>query len=128
MGERPRDDDGQDERPDEHLDERAGDRPEGAAAQVEKPSVPVTQQLGRVVVLLLLIVFVVFALSNSHRVDFSWVFGSSEVTEDAGGETTGGIRLIVLLLAAFVIGALSGAMLVRVRRRRRTRAAAERGS
>lgn len=87
----------------------------------QRRATPVTQQLGRLVVLLLLIVFIVFAVSNSQRVDFSWVVGSSEVLEDSSGETSGGVPLIVLLLAAFIVGALSGAMTMRILKRRRAR-------
>ena len=84
----------------------------------ESPSTPVTQQIGRVVVLLLLVVFGVFAATNAQPVDFSWVFGSTEVTESPGDATEGGIPLIVLLLASFAVGALAGAGLVWQSRRR----------
>ena len=84
----------------------------------ERPSTPMTQQIGRVVVLLLLVVFGVFAATNAQPVDFSWVFGSTEVTEGPGDATEGGVPLIVLLLASFAVGALAGAGLVWQSRRR----------
>lgn len=112
MSERPEDE------PRERADEE-GEQPAAVPAEVERPRTPVTQQIGRIVVLLLLVVFIVFAISNSQPVDFSWVFGETEAVEDAAGEVSGGVPLIVLLLSAFVIGALTGAMLVRISRRRR---------
>ena len=89
-----------------------------AAQQGEGPSTPVTQQIGRVVVLLLLVVFGVFAATNAQPVDFSWVFGSTEVIDGPGDATEGGVPLIVLLLASFAVGALAGAGLVWQSRRR----------
>lgn len=121
MSERPHDPAHDPDRDAEGRDEEAD-----AAAEAVRAPTPVTQQLGRVVVLVLVVIFIVFALSNSQPVDFSWVFGDTEVAQDATGETTGGVPLIVLLLASFVIGALSGAMLMRILKRRRARAAAER--
>lgn len=107
------------EDPQEFEREPDSDLEHGEQAEAP-PRTPMTQQLGRIVVLLLLLLFVVFAVSNSQPVDFDWIFGETEVTDvdPATGETTGGVPLIVLLLVAFVIGALSGATLVRIRRRR----------
>jgi uncharacterized integral membrane protein len=88
------------------------------------PSTPLTQQIGRVVVVLLLVLFVVFSLDNAQRVDFSWVLGATEVTEDAAGQVTGGVPLIVLLLLSFGIGAAVGSVAVwQVKRARRRRTA-----
>jgi uncharacterized integral membrane protein len=67
---------------------------------------PVTQQVGRIVVVLVATLFVVFALVNAQHVDFSWVFGSTEVVESGGERVSGGVRLIVLLIAAFLAGAV----------------------
>lgn len=102
----------------------------GAEAATPTSRTPVTQQIGRVVVLLLLIVFGVFAATNAHPVDFSWVFGGTEVVEGPGEATEGGVPLIVLLLASFAVGALVGAGLVwqSGRNRRRAREEADEGS
>jgi uncharacterized integral membrane protein len=49
--------------------------------------------------------FGVFAVANSQRVDFSWIIGETIASENASGEVTGGVPLILLLLAAFAVGA-----------------------
>jgi uncharacterized integral membrane protein len=64
--------------------------------------------------------FVAFALANMHRVEFSWLLGRSEILEVAG-ETTGGVPLIVLLGAAFVLGIILGWALTSARARARRR-------
>jgi len=64
--------------------------------------------------------FVAFALANMHRVDFNWLLGRSEILEVAG-ETTGGVPLIVLLLASFALGAILGWALTSMRARARRR-------
>lgn len=97
-------------------------------APTAERTTPVTQQIGRVVVLLLVVLFGVFAAANAQPVDFSWVFGATEVSELPDGGTEGGVPLIVLLLAAFAVGALAGVGLVwqgRRSRRRRSRGAGE---
>ena len=90
----------------------------GEQAVDESAPTPLTQQIGRVVVVLLLVVFGVFAATNAQPVDFSWVFGSTEVVDGPGEATEGGVPLIVLLLASFAVGALAGAALVWQSRRR----------
>lgn len=80
---------------------------------------PVTQQLGRIAVLAAAVVFVIFALDNAQHVDFSWVFGESRVVERDGARVAGGVRLIVLLGVAFVVGASVGGLVTRMRARRR---------
>lgn len=97
-------------------------RPE-AADPVRDPT-PLTQQIGRAAIVVLAILFGVFAVANSHTVDFSWVFGETRVRDDpAGAGEVGGVPLIVLLLITFVIGALMGALIewyvLRSRRARR---------
>lgn len=87
----------------------------GAAGEVGGRAVPLTQQIGRAVVLALAILFGVFSVANAQRVTFSWVFGRTEA-----GPAGGGVPLIVLLVAAFALGALVTAT---VTRRRRSRAA-----
>jgi uncharacterized integral membrane protein len=89
-----------------------------AGPQGDESRTPMTQQIGRVVVVLLLVVFGVFAATNAQPVDFSWVFGSTEVVDGPGEATEGGVPLIVLLLASFAVGALAGAALVWQSRRR----------
>lgn len=79
-----------------------------ADAPAREPT-PVTQQIGRVVLLLLLVLFGIFAATNAQPVDFSWVFGGTEATEGPAGETEGGVPLIVLLVLSFAIGAVVGA-------------------
>lgn len=66
---------------------------------------PVTQQVGRVALVVVAVLFVVFALANAQHVDFSWIFGETEVVQQGGERVSGGVRLIILLLAAFVAGA-----------------------
>jgi uncharacterized integral membrane protein len=96
----------------------AGGKDAAAGPAGEGPSTPMTQQIGRVVVVLLLVVFGVFAATNAQPVDFSWVFGSTEVVDGPGEATEGGVPLIVLLLGSFAVGALAGAGLVWQARRR----------
>ena len=86
--------------------------------------VPFTQVLGRITVVALAVLFGVFAVANSQSVTFSWVFGATEVQSAAGGDgQVGGVPLIILLVASFVIGGAVGMLLewqlVRGRRRRR---------
>lgn len=78
----------------------------------QRRPVPFTQQLGRVTVIVLAALFGVFAVTNSQRVAFSWVFGRTEPVAGAAG-SGGGVPLILLLLASFAIGALTGALVVR---------------
>lgn len=87
----------------------------GVAGEAGRRAVPVTQQIGRAVVLALAILFGVFSVANAQRVTFSWVFGRTEA-----GPSGGGVPLIVLLVAAFALGALVAATVLR---RRRSRAA-----
>lgn len=76
-----------------------------SAASV-RPPVPVTQQIGRVVVFLLAVLFGVFAVANSQSVDFSWIFGGTEVqTAPDGSRVGGGVPLIVLMLGSALVGA-----------------------
>ncbi len=94
---------------------RARDESEPGAAQPPQPAVeprtPVTQQIGRVIVALAAVLFLVFAFVNSQRVTFDWIFGESVAVTTPQG-VSGGIPLIVLLLGAFLLGALVGAGLL----------------
>ena len=90
---------------------------------------PFTQQLGRVTIVVLAVLFGVFAVANSQRVDFSWVFGETTAQEGPSGELTGGVPLILLLLGAFVAGALIAVLteLYVARARRARKASADPG-
>ena len=99
------------------------------ASQTEvTPPVPFTQQLGRITIVVLAVLFGVFALANSQRVDFSWIFGETTVQEGPTGEVTGGVPLILLLVGAFAAGAVIAILteLYVARARRARKAAAER--
>lgn len=99
---------------------------EGTPQPPEPPSTPLTQKLGRVLVGVLVVLFGVFAVANAQPVDFSWLFGETHVEIDPTGErVSGGVPLIVLLGAAFVIGLLLG--LVVAWQSQRSKRRAERG-
>ena len=125
MSEVPARDEGPDQRPDARSGASAsgsagGEGPNGSAADAPatdapaaaRAPVPFTQQLGRVTVIVLAALFGVFAVTNAQRVAFSWVFGRTEPLASAAGDR-GGVPLIVLLLASFVVGALTGALVSR---------------
>ena len=79
----------------------------------EEPRTPLTQQIGRVTIVALAVLFGVFAVANSHHVAFSWVLDATEVVTDADGErVSGGVPLIVLLVVSFAAGALIGSVAV----------------
>lgn len=87
-------------------------QPGDVGGEPAREPVPLTQQVGRVAIVVLAILFGVFAVVNSQSVDFSWVFGETHVRPDPAGDgDIGGVPLIVLLVAAFVVGALLGALL-----------------
>ncbi len=97
----------------------------------EQPSTPVTQQIGRGVVVLLAVLFGIFAVANSQPVSFSWIFGETQVITDTQGTiVSGGVPLIVLLLASVAIGFLVGitVMWQRGRTRRRSTRTSDPGS
>jgi uncharacterized integral membrane protein len=99
---------------------RAGDT--GPVEPEPRPPTPITQQIGRGVVVLLAIVFGVFAVANSQHVAFSWLFGETRVLFDAQGErVTGGVPLIILMIASLAIGIAVGAAWVRLAERARRR-------
>jgi uncharacterized integral membrane protein len=64
--------------------------------------------LSRVVLVSIGAVFGVFALANRQAVSFSWLFGESVTTTTDRGDAAGGVPLILLLVAAFVLGAIVG--------------------
>ncbi len=79
---------------------------------------PLTQQIGRVIVGVAALLFLVFAFVNSQRVTFDWIFGESVAVTTPEG-VVGGVPLIVLLLAAFLLGVLVGVgLLLRAQRTR----------
>jgi uncharacterized integral membrane protein len=67
--------------------------------------------------------FTAFALANRQAVDFSWLFGATEVTEVAGERVGGGVPLILLLVVAFLLGIVVGTTGTLLRARSRRRAA-----
>jgi uncharacterized integral membrane protein len=110
----------QDGRSDEHAsDGRASDADTPAAPAATSEPTPVTQWIGRLVIVLLAVLFGFFAVDNSQAVDFSWVFGETRAAP--GG--SGGVPLIILLVVAAAIGAAFGALIewqfLRGRRARR---------
>ncbi len=91
-----------------------------------RPPTPFTQQLGRIAIAVLAVLFTVFAIANSQPVDFSWVFGETIARRGPDGEVTGGVPLILLLVGAFIAGALITFLTeLYVGRARRTRRAAK---
>lgn len=90
----------------------------------EHAGAPFTQQLGRIVLVCLAVLFGIFAVYNSQHVDFSWVFGETTVlTNTAGERVSGGVRLILLLLSSLVIGVTIGLLAAWQSARARRRAA-----
>lgn len=90
---------------------------EPGVVSVGRPRTPISQQVGRVTMTAAAAVFVLFALFNAQPVDFSWVFGSTEVVQVGGERVSGGVPLILLLGGAFVLGVIVG-LGAAVRRRR----------
>lgn len=86
---------------------------------------PVTQQIGRGVVVLLAVAFGVFAVANAQHVEFSWLFGETQVEFDASGaRVDGGVPLIVLLVGSLAVGVVVGMAIAWQRARSNRRAAA----
>lgn len=89
--------------------EQPGDDP---VEQPQQSRTPVSQVLGRVILVVLILIFLVFAAANAQHVDFSWVLGETRARfDDTGGHIDGGVRLIFLLTATFFLGILVGALL-----------------
>ena len=98
----------------------AHERGEPEPAAPEPPRASFTQKLGRVVIGILVVLFGVFAVANAQPVDFSWIFGESQVQiDETGARADGGVPLIVLLGAAFVIGLFLGLVIAWQSGRRR---------
>ncbi len=111
--------------PDARSTPSGSPQPGTPAGEQERARTPVTQQIGRIVVLVLIVLFGVFAASNAQPVDFSWLFGETRVTEGPGDTREGGVPLIVLLLISFVMGAAVGGLLAWQGGRHRRRARAD---
>lgn len=86
-------------------------------SQPEKPATPaiapvkttpVTQQLGRIIMVAAAVLFGIFAVFNAQHVDFNWIIGGSEVVQQGGKRVSGGVPLILLLGGAFALGLLVG--------------------
>lgn len=91
------------------------------AAEVRGPSRLHRVRTGvwRTILAVIGVLLVAFGIANRHSVEFSWVFGRSEIRVLPGGnEFTGGVPLILLLLAAFALGALAGMSALLLYRRR----------
>lgn len=65
--------------------------------------------------------FTAFALANRQFVEFGWLFGATEIQQVGGERVSGGVPLIVLLVAAFALGAIVGAVWTSLRGRARRR-------
>lgn len=103
---------------DQEPPEDTGGEPRPAAP--EPPRTSFAQKLGRVVIAVLVVLFGVFAVANAQPVDFSWLFGETQVDIDPTGERVGGgVPLILLLGAAFAIGLFLGLVIAWQSARRR---------
>lgn len=101
-------------------DSGAEGRDEAKATDGRTParaSLPVSQVVGRLVIGLLAVLFVVFALFNRQPVDFSWVFGETQVVQEGGEYVRGGVPLIILMIGSFVLGSIVTAGIMWRRRR-----------
>lgn len=88
-------------------EERAGDgdgaddrRDRGSQASEVGSGAPFTQQVGRVVVGVLALLFLVFAVYNRQDVTLDWLVATTETP------------LIVVLIGSFALGALVGSALL----------------
>lgn len=107
------------ERPD---GERTAGRRADAGPAADRGPLPFSQLVGRIVLGAIAVLFVIFAVFNRQPVDFSWVFGETQVIKEGGEYVSGGVPLIVLLITSFVLGGVvSAGLLWRRRRVRRSR-------
>lgn len=93
------------------VTDAAGDTADAAStptAPAPSRGTPVTQTIGRIAVVALAVLFGIFAVTNSQPVDFTWVFGGTEVVKQGDEVVSGGVPLIILLVASFVLGAIVG--------------------
>lgn len=86
-------------------------REEGARTDHPVPDepLPFSQVVGRVVLGIIALLFLIFAMYNRQPVDFNWIFGQTEVVTQGGERVGGGVPLIVLLIGSFLLGGLVGA-------------------
>lgn len=84
------------------------DTREATAAESE-PATPITQHVGRIIVALIAVLFLVFSFFNVHEVEVDWLLAETETP------------LIVLLIGAFLVGLLVGAGIFWRRQHVRTR-------
>jgi uncharacterized integral membrane protein len=97
----------------------AEEEPRGAG---DDAATPVTQQVGRIAIVVIAVIFLVFAFANAQHVDFSWLVGETQVVRQGGERVGGGVPLIVLLIVAFLAGAAVATLVAWQRaRHRRTR-------
>lgn len=102
--------------------DRATERGPDAGRPTDRGPLPFSQLVGRIVLGAIAVLFVIFAVFNRQPVDFSWVFGETQVVKEGGEYVSGGVPLIVLLITSFVLGGLlSAGLLWRRRRVRRSR-------
>lgn len=92
---------------DQQRSDRTGQE-EDRSRQSDTRETPFTQQLGRIFVAIIAVLFGIFAVANAQFVDFNWIFGGTEVVEEGGDRISGGVPLIILLVVSFVLGALAG--------------------
>lgn len=103
------------------ADERTGGGEE-QPQPVAPTAVPLTQQIGRVAVVVAAVLFGIFAVVNAQYVSFNWIFGQTTAEFTDGGEhLRGGVPLIVLLLGSFAVGTALGWVGAWLGRRRRRR-------
>lgn len=97
----------------------AGKTTDDSEARGTATETPLTQQIGRIALAVVAVLFGIFAVANAQYVEFSWIFGQTEVVERGGERLRGGVPLIVLLVTSFGLGALVGGFAAWRSRRRR---------
>lgn len=108
----------------EEHDDTTTPRPEPAASTRPSAFARFGHGVVRGIGIATVALFTAFALANRQYVEFSWLFGATEIQEVSGDRVAGGVPLIVLLIGAFVLGVVAGAVWVSLRSRARRREAA----
>jgi len=80
----------------------------GAGRRAKQAASTAAQRTAQITLVAAGVIMAVFAFANLQPVSFSWLVGSTEVVRSDSGVVTGGVPLIVLLLSAFVLGAIVG--------------------
>lgn len=93
----------------------------GRQPELTKPvGVPLRTRIARGLMIAVGVLFGIFAIFNSQYVEFNWIFGKTEIVTVGNERISGGVPLILLLLASFgagfAVATVSGML------RRRTRA------